>query len=103
MHDVVETFQEPAIQANIRLDTRGPSVLPIVADPDRLSQVLYNLLTNAMKFTPGGGHIGVTLSAEGDEVRVSVTDTGEGFKPEQGAQLHSVVTEAVASYSETHA
>ncbi|MHB1261065.1 MAG: sensor histidine kinase [Thermoplasmatota archaeon] len=88
VHEVVETFQEPAIHAGIALDTEGPNELPVVADPDRISQVLYNLLSNAMKFTPAGGHVGVSLRLEpGDRIRVTVRDTGSGFLPEQAAQL----------------
>ncbi|MFA5944241.1 MAG: MASE1 domain-containing protein [Candidatus Thermoplasmatota archaeon] len=88
VHDVVETFQEPAIRSGIFLDTSGPHELPIVADPDRISQVLYNLLSNAMKFTPANGHVKVHVASEGeDQVRVTVTDTGSGFAPEKGVKL----------------
>jgi PAS domain S-box-containing protein len=88
VHDIVETFQEPAIRNNVTLDTMGPSEMPVVVDPDRLSQVLYNLLSNAMKFTPPGGQIHVRLAPEGPEhVRVTVQDTGSGFPPEAVANL----------------
>ena len=88
VHEVVETFQEPAIQTGIALDTTGPHEIPVVADPDRLSQVLYNLLSNAMKFTPAGGQIHVRLATDGaDRIRVTVQDTGAGFLPEQTSQL----------------
>ncbi|MEA3136144.1 MAG: hypothetical protein QOJ26_312 [Thermoplasmata archaeon] len=88
VHEVVETFQEPAIQTGISLDTEGPMEMPILADPDRLSQVLYNLLSNAMKFTPAGGRVEVKLEDVGaDAVRVTVRDDGAGFKPEQAARL----------------
>lgn len=88
VHDIVETFQEPAIQTGITLDTTGPHEMPVVVDPDRLSQVLYNLLSNAMKFTPTGGQIHVRLADEGrDCVRVTVQDTGAGFPPEAAANL----------------
>jgi protein-histidine pros-kinase len=94
VHDVVETFQEPAIQTGIALDTMGPHVLPVVADPDRLSQVLYNLLSNAMKFTPSGGQIHVRVVEEpGDRVRVTVEDTGAGFTAEGGARLFQPFTQ----------
>jgi len=59
----------------------------IVGDPGRLQQVFWNLLNNAAKFTPEGGHIHVTTSNSGESqgdamVRVTVRDTGIGMKPE---------------------
>jgi protein-histidine pros-kinase len=94
VHDVVETFQEPAIQTGIALDTSGPHVLPVVADPDRLSQVLYNLLSNAMKFTPAGGQIHVRVAEEpGERVRVTVEDTGAGFTQDDGRRLFQPFTQ----------
>ncbi|HET8798858.1 MAG TPA: HAMP domain-containing sensor histidine kinase, partial [Thermoanaerobaculia bacterium] len=55
----------------------------IVADPDRLQQVLLNLLTNAVKFTPSGGAISIGCERAGDRVRIHVRDTGIGIAPEQ--------------------
>jgi PAS domain S-box-containing protein len=54
----------------------------VVGDPDRLQQVIWNLLTNAVKFTPSGGRIGVSLSRLGSVAELSVTDNGEGIAPE---------------------
>jgi PAS domain S-box-containing protein len=51
-------------------------------DPERLQQVVWNLLSNAMKFTPAGGAIDVRLTRDGQRVTVSVTDTGIGIAPE---------------------
>jgi PAS domain S-box-containing protein len=53
----------------------------MTADPDRLQQVLWNLLTNAVKFTPAGGRIDVELSVLPGEVVISVADTGRGIDP----------------------
>ena len=60
---------------------------PVVADPQRLKQILYNLLCNAVRFTPDGGL--VTLKARSDEaaIEISVTDTGRGIKEEHLLQL----------------
>ncbi len=57
---------------------RGASVF---GDPTRLQQVVWNLLTNAVKFTPPGGRIRVTASRTGDNLRIEVADTGMGIDP----------------------
>src|SRR5713101_8006485 len=52
---------------------------PVAADPDRLQQVISNLLTNALKFTPEGGRVDMRLGAVCDVVEIEVRDTGEGI------------------------
>jgi len=87
VHDVVESFQEQAIQSGIRLDTGGPASLRLEADPDRIGQVLYNLLSNALKFTGVGGSIHVDLAPADAWAELTVRDTGLGFAPERAGQL----------------
>lgn len=87
VHEVLETFQQTAIDAGIALDLRAPVQLPLVADPDRLSQVLYNLLSNAMKFTSRGGHVHIDVSLDPQQALIQVRDSGAGFSPEQEARL----------------
>jgi PAS domain S-box-containing protein len=66
-----------------RLDVRLPSRrMTVDADPARLAQVVSNLLHNAVKYTPEGGRIEVTLAAEGAEAVVTVRDDGPGIAPE---------------------
>ena len=60
--------------------------LTICADEDLLSQVWMNLLHNAIKFTPEGGQINISLIADGESVVVKISDTGEGITPED--QIH---------------
>jgi CheY-like chemotaxis protein len=55
---------------------------PVLADSDRLQQVVVNLLGNAVKFTPPGGWVEVRLEAEGGGVRIQVRDSGAGIDPE---------------------
>jgi two-component system OmpR family sensor kinase/two-component system sensor histidine kinase BaeS len=62
--------------------TVAPQLPAVRADPSRLTQILHNLLTNALRHTPPGGHITVTAEAQGQGVRLAVRDTGEGIGPE---------------------
>src|SRR6185437_10800859 len=56
-----------------------PQPMTVAADPIRLEQVFVNLLTNAAKYTPSGGRIGLTAEAEGEHFTIRVRDTGEGI------------------------
>jgi PAS domain S-box-containing protein len=65
-----------------------PDVASIVADPSKLKQVLYNYLSNAIKFTPDGGQIAVRIGPDGPgSFRLEVEDTGIGIKPEDIGRL----------------
>jgi signal transduction histidine kinase len=70
-----------AREVEIALDLQ-PGVDPISGDPDRLRQIVLNLVTNSLKFTSKGGHVEVKLRAEGHEAVVTVSDDGSGISPE---------------------
>jgi PAS domain S-box-containing protein len=74
----------PAVAAKaIRLETvLDPRAGPIMGAPDRLQQVIWNLLSNALKFTPTGGRIQVHLRRSDPQVELIVSDTGEGIHPD---------------------
>ncbi|HEX6748388.1 MAG TPA: GAF domain-containing sensor histidine kinase [Longimicrobium sp.] len=78
----VRMLQPLAAQRGVELvdDANGP--LPVVADPDRIVQVLSNLLGNAVKFTNAGGRVRVTAATYGAEQWFEVTDTGVGIAPQ---------------------
>jgi signal transduction histidine kinase len=85
VHDAIETLQ-PLAQAkqieiveNVLDDARSVTVS---GDRNRLTQIFSNLLTNAVKFTPEGGKIEVSVGADGSHLSVSVKDNGVGIKPE---------------------
>jgi signal transduction histidine kinase len=69
------------------LDLVAPATLECEIDPLRIEQVLSNLLDNAMKYSPDGGAIDVTLSRYGDDIELSVRDRGLGIPEEKRAQI----------------
>ena len=72
----------PAIaQSGLTLDLDLPSSLPALAEPDGLAQVLGNLLQNAVRYTPRGGSVRLHAERRGDNVIVSVSNTGPGIPP----------------------
>ena len=79
----VNTFNPVAEPKGVTVSTQLPDGLPVVlVDPARLTQVLHNLLTNALRHTSGGDSIWVQASCDDANVRLVVRDTGEGIPPE---------------------
>lgn len=88
--DVAQIFEEAfsllaplALDKSVELTFNAEPDLKIHADPERLFQVLSNLIGNAIKFTPADGKIGVAAMSNGDEIVFSVRDSGKGIAPEQ--------------------
>ncbi|HKY32547.1 MAG TPA: ATP-binding protein [Candidatus Polarisedimenticolia bacterium] len=79
--EVIEEARSQAEARRARLDWSCSEPLPIVGDHERLRQVVRNLLSNALKFTPEGGRITVDCSRRGEEALLQVTDTGRGIDP----------------------
>lgn len=76
----VETVRPAADAKQINLSVvSSADDLEILADPNRIQQVIWNLLTNAIKFTPNGGEVNVALDPDADGVRIIVRDSGEGI------------------------
>jgi len=79
----IETAYPSANAKNIRLESKiDRSISPISGDINRLLQVIGNLLANAIKFTPSGGQIEISLFRNGSHAEISVSDTGIGISPE---------------------
>jgi CheY-like chemotaxis protein len=92
-------FQEKEIQFELHLDK---SVPPVAADPVRLQQVISNLLSNAMKFTPAHGKVEVRLAQTADGARISVRDSGEGIEPSFLPHVFDAFRQADSSRARKH-
>jgi DNA-binding response OmpR family regulator len=85
---VAESFRPQLEAKGQRLDLDLPADLPtVVGDPDRVTQILTNLVSNAHKYTPPGGQITVAAEPAGERVRVDVRDNGIGLSPDEQEQL----------------
>lgn len=80
IESAVESSRPTAETKNIRLQTfLDPQAGPVSGDPDRLQQVVWNLISNALKFTPKGGRVQVRLERVNSHIEISVSDTGQGI------------------------
>ncbi len=88
---VVQEVQTQAVKADqkqIRVTVQAPPDLPFIqADEQRLRQIIGNLISNALKYTPEGGNVSIHAEQRGDAVRVAIHDTGIGISPEDQAQI----------------
>jgi len=81
--DAVAAFRSQADAARVTLEAGGVEALPTLdLDPERIRQVLANLITNALRHTPPGGRIDLAADSGPTAVTVTVTDTGTGMEPE---------------------
>jgi signal transduction histidine kinase len=80
-------FEDAWEAKNLEIETDIRDDVRIKSDPELLSLVWNNLISNAVKFTPDGGRIGLSLKTENDRVIVQVRDTGCGIKPEVGQHI----------------
>jgi PAS domain S-box-containing protein len=78
----VDTVRPTADAKTIKVETVINSAGLVSGDPNRLQQVIWNLLFNAIKFTPTSGRVTIQLDSDNDEVVVSVKDTGQGISAE---------------------
>lgn len=81
LRDAVTLHERVSPQHDLLFDAEGP--LMASADPGRLSQVINNLISNAIKYSPEGGVVNVTGRRSGDAVEIEVKDSGRGISPEE--------------------
>jgi PAS domain S-box-containing protein len=94
----------PAMEAKeIKIETFLDSSLRLVSgDPDRLQQVVWNVLSNAAKFTPAGGRVEIGVSQKNGHVEVNVKDTGPGIDPTFLPHVFERFRQADGSTTRTH-
>ncbi|HYU34978.1 MAG TPA: ATP-binding protein [Thermoanaerobaculia bacterium] len=94
----------PAAEAKeIRIETScDPDVPPIPGDPNRMQQVIWNLLANAVKFTPEKGRVEIRLERAGGQARIRVSDTGIGIRADFLAYAFERFRQADSSTTRVH-
>ncbi|MCL1469414.1 ATP-binding protein [Argonema antarcticum] len=78
----IDAMSPQAESKGIQLETELDTVNTVCGDPNRLQQIVWNLISNAIKFTPEGGKVSVQLECAGDRAKIKVIDTGIGIDPD---------------------
>ena len=100
---VVDVVRPAADARNIHLQTSlDPLISPVSGDPDRIQQIIWNLLTNAIKFTPKGGRVEVRLERIASNVEITISDTGQGIAPEFLLHVFERFRQSDSSSTRTH-
>jgi len=80
---VVDGLRPAAEARGVKIDlAANDEAAEVLGDPDRLQQVVWNLVSNAIKFTPRGGEIALSVARAASSVALKVRDTGQGIRPE---------------------
>ncbi len=87
VHAAGEGFSEQARERGVAFAVEGTEGLPVRADAGRILQVVQNYLGNALKFTPKGGAITLSVRRDGEAAVAEVRDTGRGLTPDEMARL----------------
>lgn len=98
----VDSFRPYCDRKGIQLLTHLDPCPMVYLDLEKFDKVLYNLLSNAMKFTPAGGSISITLTPAGDHCLLQVIDTGIGIRPDQIPHLFERFRQAEGSANRTY-
>ena len=95
VQQAMETVRAAAARHKVAVEIKPATTpLPVDVDPVRTDQIITNVLTNAIKYTPEGGHVVVTLEREGDEAVVRVTDDGVGIAPDRIGTIFELFAQA---------
>lgn len=102
VHAAAESIRPAADARGVELAITAGSLGPTMGDPERLQQVVWNLLSNGVKFTPKGGRVALDASREGDELVMRVSDTGQGVDAGFLPHIFEAFRQADGSTSRRH-
>jgi signal transduction histidine kinase len=87
VREVVDSSRQSAEKKNQALTVTAPERLTVQADSDRMWETIDNLVSNAVKYTPPGGRIEISVEQVNDTAKVAVRDNGQGLSPEDAARV----------------
>jgi PAS domain S-box-containing protein len=96
LHAAIESVRPSAATKKLELHPTLTESVSVLADPDRLQQIFANVLVNAIKFTPQGGRIEITLAREDSDAVVRIVDNGLGIEPDMLAHIFEPFRQAEA-------
>lgn len=98
--EVVDEVMPRTEELGVKLSIEKPEALPaVLADPDKIKEVLFNFIGNSLKFTPNGGSITVRYARKDGMVETNVTDTGSGVEPDDIDKLFQKFGLIAGSYT----
>ena len=100
--NAIDACRPAADARNVSLETKFSGAFPTCGDPDRLQQVVWNLISNAVRFTPAGGKVSVSLSRTDGFDTLRVRDTGAGIDPQFVPHVFEPFRQADAASTRTH-
>ncbi|MDH4763895.1 two-component system CheB/CheR fusion protein [Pseudomonas oryzihabitans] len=99
LREIVEVIRPLAGEVEVSSLQLPKAPLFVQADATRVGQIVWNLLNNAVKFTPAGGRVEIALGIEGVEARLDVTDTGQGIEPDFLPRVFEMFGQAEMKYT----
>lgn len=82
IRQAVEAVEAAFIQKDVQLSLLPHEPVMILVDRKRVVQIFVNLLSNALKYTPAGGRVDITIKEKGNHINITISDTGIGISPE---------------------
>ncbi len=85
--DSLQALEPLSAEKNVQMENEAGAGSEVSVDPFRIRQVIFNLLSNALRHTPEGGKISIKTLSDGKEITVLIEDTGDGLSPDEAASV----------------